>query len=231
MKCITNTEVHADELVKADGKGQGSDPFLFCLAHKEKSSCSKAGLKLIMHFNNIRNSMEAGSQRLNSLTPDQPSGYREANGTTGWGERRVWEREDRQKLRSLSKSRKKFGPCSNSVQVSTFNRFPIWFLQEREKRKKGGRARVKKGRKESCLISDGRSEAMLREAATEPRGGARKKEERRRGRRHSLESRGWRREKTEQSRLRLLLHLLSHRPTTLTFKVQEKVWIVLYFPC
>lgn len=65
-------EVHADKLVKADGKGQGSDPFLFCLAHKEKSSYSKAGLKLIMNFNNIRNSMEEGSQRLNSLTPDQP---------------------------------------------------------------------------------------------------------------------------------------------------------------
>lgn len=66
----------------------------------------------------------------------------------------------------------------------------------------------KKGRKESCLISDGRSEAMLREVATEPRGGARKKEERIRGRLHSLviESRGWRREKKEQSRLHLLLH-------------------------
>lgn len=62
-----------------------------------------------------------------------------------------------------------------------------------------------KGRKESCLISDGRSEAMLREDRAKR--GARKKEERIR-RLHSLviESRGWRREKKEQSRLHLLLH-------------------------
>lgn len=45
--------------------------------------------------------------------------------------------KDRQKLCSLSKSRKKFGPCSSSVQVSTFNRFPIWFLQERNKDREG----------------------------------------------------------------------------------------------
>lgn len=35
---------------------------------------------------------------------------------------------------SLSKSRKKFGPCARSVQVRTFKRFPIWFLKEKEKK-------------------------------------------------------------------------------------------------
>lgn len=42
----------------------------------------------------------------------------------------------RQKLCSLSKSRKKFGPWSNSVQVSTFNRFPIWFLKEKSEKER-----------------------------------------------------------------------------------------------
>lgn len=53
----------------------------------------------------------------------------------GW--RRCNSTEDRHQLSSLSKSRKKFGPCSSSVQVSNFNRFPIWRLQERKEKERG----------------------------------------------------------------------------------------------
>lgn len=55
--------------------------------------------------------------------------------------RREEETQARQKLCSLSKSRKKFGPCSSSVQVSTFNRFPIWILEEKKREEKKGRER------------------------------------------------------------------------------------------
>lgn len=135
---------------------------------------------------------------------------REANGKTGLGKRRVWEQEDREKLRSLSKSRKKFGPCSSSVQVSTFNRFPIWFLQEREKTKKGGRACVmlkshqKKGENKVAWLEMGDQRRCCRRSRPSQEGGEEKKE-RKRGRLHGLviESRDRRREKNEQSRIHL----------------------------
>lgn len=75
--------------------------------------------------------------------------------------------KDMQKLRSLSKSRKKFGPCSSSVQVSTFNRFPIWFLQERKKKEKGSMCDVKMPSISNKDERNGRSERKEQQVMTE----------------------------------------------------------------
>lgn len=70
-------------------------------------------------------------EMLNRLTSDPPNNRREVQTKDGG------RKETGIKSCSLSKSRKKFGPCSSSVQVRTFNRFPIWFLQDREGKKQG----------------------------------------------------------------------------------------------
>lgn len=175
---------------------------------------------------NILNSDEGRLtlRQVNGLTPDQSE---QLQRKSDLGKRRGRE-EDRQKLRSLSKSRKKFGPCSSSVQVSTFNRFPIWLLQEREKEKER-----RKSTREVKVIWETADQS--RYSSRSGPGEEWQEENSRgvRGRRHGfvIKSRGPRREKEQQSGLHLFLHLLFHSAATLTFKVQEKVWIVLYFPC
>lgn len=152
--------------------------------------------------------------------------------------------QDRHKLCSLSKSRKKFGPCSSSVQVSTFNRFPIWFLQERKEKEKGRKECVMlKGYQQ--VIRQIRAERAGDRGRVKGKGGESEgeKEEHKQtpsGLRHQEQRPADRKETAEPvSPLPTSPHLFLHPPflplfhstARLTFKVQEKVWIVLYFPC
>lgn len=97
-------------------------------------------------------------------------------------QRRGYRPSRRTGISSLSKSRKKFGPCSSSVQVSTFNRFPIWFLQERKKKERERKKSMCEVKKSSIsyLNKDGRkgrSELKEQEVTTEWKEKRRRKRE------------------------------------------------------
>lgn len=66
----------------------------------------------------------------------------------------------RQKLCSLSKSRKKFGPWSSSVQVSTFNRFPIGFWNRKARREREEK-RQKERKRKVLHVKDSNQEVKL----------------------------------------------------------------------
>lgn len=72
------------------------------------------------------------------------------------------------------------------MHVSTFNRFPIWFLQERERRKKGGRACVmlkshrKKGEKKVVWLATGDQRRCCGRSRPSQEGGEEKRGENKR---------------------------------------------------